>query len=659
MRTEKSGGKAMTRERVGESILARSYSGTRAAPAEVILVNMPFTNLYTPSIGLGLLKGALKRVGVSSRVLNFQLRFAELLGEEAYALIEGRTYPEHLVGEWIFSESLFGRGGVKDLEDYILEVLSLNRVDIPEETVYPAPVLEELTRAIVKARACAEQFLEECLETIIAHGPKVTGFTSMFTQHVASLSLARRVKARLPDSFIVFGGSNCEGQMGAETFRQFDFIDLLVSGEGDQVFPEMVQSILCSEPVPQIQGIYNRRRPVPGMASQRPQNTPLMKNLDELPLPDYDDYFEELRGSSLALSKAPVLLFESSRGCWWGEKLHCTFCGLNGATMAYRSKSAERAFEELRHLTARYPGLQVNAVDNILDMKYFRTFLRLLAEGGRDFGLFYEVKSNLKKEQLALLCRAGVRTIQPGIESLNDNVLKLMRKGVTALQNIQFLKWCAELNLKAIYNIIWGFPGESREDYRKMIELIPIITHLRPPIGAGTIRIDRFSPNFNQHEELGFGGISPATAYRHVYPLGPEALFNLAYYFVSEKEQDSPAERFDTRGLSKEIRLWKEAHDESELFFMDKGSGLLIWDLRPCAPEPLVVLDDFSRTAYLACDEAMTLRQAAEFWRATSKTPPDEIRLKETLDWFVHRSLMIKEGEQYLALAYRKWAGVS
>ena len=39
--------------------------------------------------------------------------------------------------------------------------------------------------------------------------------------------------------------------------------------------------------------------------------------------------------------------FETSRGCWWGERMHCTFCGLNGATMSYRSKSPRRAVDEL------------------------------------------------------------------------------------------------------------------------------------------------------------------------------------------------------------------------------------------------------------------------------------------------------------------------
>jgi ribosomal peptide maturation radical SAM protein 1 len=323
--------------------------------------------------------------------------------------------------------------------------------------------------------------------------------------------------------------------------------------------------------------------------------------------------------------------------------------------MAYRSKSAERALDELVSLADRYPNCSLNAVDNILDMKYFKTLLKFLAEGDYDFGLFYEVKSNLKKDQLKLLCQAGVKTIQPGIESLSDNILKIMRKGVTALQNIQFLKWCTELNLRVVYNLIWGFPGETPEDYQKMLGLIPLITHLRPPVGAGTIRIDRFSPNFNAHKELGFSKLAPFPAYQYVYPLDSKIVYNLAYFFVPEYE-NLDIERSLTKGLADKIKDWKETYERSELFFMDKGKKMLIWDFRPCAKEPLIILEGYLKLVYLACDEAKTPRQICASWPETSPTSPDEIRIKDALDRFVDESLMLKEGEQYLSLAYRKSA---
>ena len=74
-----------------------------------------------------------------------------------------------------------------------------------------------------------------------------------------------------------------------------------------------------------------------------------------------------------------------------------------------------------------------------------------------------------------LLARAGVRSIQPGIESFSDSVLRLMRKGVTGLQNVQLLKWCRELGLRPYWNLLWGFPGEDPQEYARMAERLVVI----------------------------------------------------------------------------------------------------------------------------------------------------------------------------------------
>jgi ribosomal peptide maturation radical SAM protein 1 len=624
-----------------------------ASHYDVLLINMPYSSLFSPSLGLGLLQSSLKQRGVTVKTLDLNLNFAQKIGLDCYQTVQGQTLPEHLVGEWIFAEALFADGRNQNHEQYFQQILRANTIDEPDRPVYEEPFRTELEAAILNARAAANDFIQDCLAEVLACTPLVVGFTSMFQQQVASLALAKSIKYRRPECAIVFGGSNCEGPMGAELFRQFDFIDVLVSGEADQVFPEIIAAIRSSEPIPRLTGVHDRRRPRLPVTGQKAENTPMVTDLDSLPVPDYDDFFHRLKLTGFTSESKKVLLFESSRGCWWGEKQHCTFCGLNGSTMKFRSKSAERVMEELLYLNHRFPECRINAVDNILDMKYFKTLMKMLAAGNYDFGLFYEVKANLRKDQLRLLRQAGIDVIQPGIESLSDNVLRLMRKGVSALQNIQLLKWCSELNLHVLYNIIWGFPGETPQDYRRSIEVMPLISHLRPPVGAGTIRIDRFSPNFNENAALGFNGLKPFPAYGLVYPFDERSLFDLAYYFIS-----APAEalvgKSDTEGLSRGIRQWKTDHDNSDLFFWDKGTKLLIWDMRPAAQTPLSVLDEFGRAAYLACDGAVSARQLHEGWENSTALPWDEARLTDTLDSFVDRALMLKDDEQYLALAYPK-----
>jgi radical SAM superfamily enzyme YgiQ (UPF0313 family) len=141
-------------------------------------------------------------------------------------------------------------------------------------------------------------------------------------------------------------------------------------------------------------------------ASHSSTFSPRVRDLDALPYPEYDDYF----GSESQVRPADgrgYVLMETPRGCWWGEKQHCTFCGLNGNSMAYRAKSPARALDEIFTLTARYRTHRVEMVDNILDMGYFRSLLPELERRGVSLDIFYETKANLRKDQVALLRAAG------------------------------------------------------------------------------------------------------------------------------------------------------------------------------------------------------------------------------------------------------------
>ena len=621
---------------------------------QVALVNMPFGNLVSPSIGLGLLKAALTQAGIKARTFHFERRFAELIGEQNYERIYSRTHTEHLAGEYIFTSSLFGVNWGADVSQYLNEVLKRPAKGCKDKIAYSEPLLEKIEEIIISSREQVEGFLEDCLSTILAEQPRVVGFTSLFHQHVASLSLAKRIKEKSPDTFIVFGGSNCEGPMGLETFQQFAFIDALVSGEGEFVFPKIVRQVLNSQRVPELDGVYSRGRTHLPIAGQSFRNTPIIENLDNLPVPDYDEYFEQPRREWSGMRR-PTLLFETSRGCWWGEKQHCTFCGLNGDSMVYRSKSAIRAFEEFIYLTGKYPVSTVSLVDNILDMNYFKSFIPLLAEQKHGVKLFYELKANLRKDQLQLLREAGIGEIQPGIESLSDNVLRIMRKGVSALQNIQLLKWCRELQLKPYYNLLWGFPGERSGDYAEMTRLVPLITHLEPPIGEGIIRIDRFSPNFEQGDSLGFKKLSPHPAYSFVYPFASEVLFNLAYFFTGETGNIDEVSEY-TSSLVEQVKTWKDCHSSSDLFFIEKEKHLLIWDFRPVAKERLTVLKGAEKFCYLACDQIATPRQVAESWKKQTGEAITEGDAGSMLDSLTERGLMVRRKSSYLALAYSRTA---
>ncbi len=619
---------------------------------DVLLVSMPFGPLFSPSIALSLLKASLSARGIGARVRYFSLDFAERIGQGLYSDIgtEGRPPMVMLSGEWIFSGAVFPPARHAE-EAYVAEVLQ--RPSPATARGSAAPVTEARARSVRRARAEVESFLEACLAEIVDSRPKVVGFTSIFQQHLASLALAKRVKAALPRTVIVMGGANCEGIMGAETARQFPFVDAVVSGEGEVVLPELVERVMEGRAFADLEGVRTRESLGVEFRANRFPNARPVAHLDDIPYPDYRDFFAQFEGSRYSREWEASLFFETSRGCWWGERSHCTFCGLNGSSMAFRSKSAARALDELTRMVGEHPGCDIQVVDNILDMAYFKDFLPMLAERRLGVDLFYETKSNLKKDQIRLLRQAGITRIQPGVESLSDSVLKLMRKGVSGLQNVQLLKWCKELGVEPHWNVLWGFPGEDPGEYARLARLVPSLTHLPRPIGFSDIRLDRFSPNFFDAENLGFTNIRPLSSYEHVYPgLSGEARANLAYFFNFDYREPQDVEGY-ARPLLKELRAWAKAaaRGDSDLFSVDLGTHLLIWDLRPNARRALTVLGGVDRALYQACDAAADKHSLVQTLRSRGFAALAEGQAESRLTALADQGLVAKEGPRYLALA--------
>jgi ribosomal peptide maturation radical SAM protein 1 len=595
-----------------------------------VFVVMPFAEWSSPALGVSLLKSTLASRGIASRVLYPSLPFATLIGVSRYDEIATQIETTVLLGDFLFAHAL--------------------RAISPRETAeYREGILlryaPESAAVFDSVLPLVEPFVEACAESILAAGPAVVGFTSTFAQHVPSLAVAARLKARAPSLPIVFGGANCEGEMGLETLRQFGFVDAVVSGEAESIVAGLFERLVRGLDPGDLPGVATRAGLARGASTGA--NAPSLADLDALPYPDFTDYFEQLETRD---EERLWLRFETSRGCWWGAKSHCTFCGLNGNSMQFRRKSPGRALAEIEHLATTYSAHKLAATDNILDWRYLETVLPELARRGSGVKLFYEIKANLRKDQVRLLREAGVSEIQPGIESLSTPVLRLMRKGVTAFQNVQTLKWCRTFGVQANWNLIYGFPGECEAEYRAMAELIPLISHLTPPITVGPVRLDRFSPFFERPGTFGMLDLQPYPAYAHVYGLPREALAKLAYQFTFEYADGREPARY-AGALLDAIYDWKTAHPNSDLTLIDDGSTALVCDYRPVAVAPLTVLEGLDRALYLACDAARTLEQlrAEPLCEASAAASPEQI--DASLERLLARRLMLREDASFLSLA--------
>jgi ribosomal peptide maturation radical SAM protein 1 len=480
------------------------------------------------------------------------------------------------------------------------------------------------------------------------------GFTTMFQQNLASLAMAKRIKETHPDIRILFGGPNAEGDMGAGLMECFPFLDYVFSGESDHTFPTFVQAVLTAKPGEPLDtpldGIHSRD--IDGTVRRPSQWGEPINDMDALPYPNFDDFFPQFHTAFPDLQ--PHLNYETARGCWWGAKSHCTFCGLNGVTMAFRSKSADRAIEEIQYLHQHYMDpyrvLLMQPADQILDLRYFESMIPRLPEAAPGVPTFFEVKANLTRGQVKALAAAQVQIIQPGIESLSSQVLTLMRKGCTLLQNVQLLKWCAEFGLHPIWNWLYGFPGECEEDYQQMSEIVPMVTHLQPPKKFFAIELDRFSPYFTAPDKLGVQNIRPPEILSVLYPFTPEQQYDICYTF--DFDYTEPREATTYLGSSRErvLRLWMKTRQRGAVVGLQTAERLVIWDSRIGAVNPWVEIHGIYREALLLADKIVSDKKFDAFFTERLGEDHAVATREDFLTQMEQRGLVLRENERTLSL---------
>ena len=606
-----------------------------------VLLNLPWASWRRPSIQLGLLCALGRRQGHEVSAAHLNLNLAAELGTATYEIVcEHRSTA---LGEWLFARAAFGDAAPAP-EPFLQQYAG------PIEALFERKKqLLQLDALVAFREYGARAFLERILTETDWESVQLFGLSSTFQQNNTCFAMARLLKERYPGCVIVAGGANFDAQMGSEWLRCVPALDLVVSGEADDTFPKLLDALGAGRDLAAIPNLVYRGGS--GQSDQvfRTATAGAFRELDTLPTPDYDEYFlraERLNLLQGAARRQTDLPFETSRGCWWGERRHCTFCGLNGQTMSFRAKSALRVSEEMAEMAARYRSFRFTAVDNILDLKFHKTLLPELEGQGCSYDIFFEVKSGLSAERLRELHAAGIRRIQPGIESMSTHVLDLMDKGVSALANVNLLRWSAHLGLDVSWNIIWGFPEETQADYELQLQWLRRLSHLQPPVGAGRIWLERFSPLFQQRCKEG-PAIQPERSLCLVYPAHVN-LQEAAYFFEYDFESDvDPA---IWQATLNQVEAWKVAWKG------DASTSLV----HHYAPGFLQI--DESRLDH-ECGTYTFASPYAELYMALTERPRPVARLLDEaggvsqqvldlfLDEFGRAGLILLEGGQALALS--------
>jgi len=556
-----------------------SLSGMKALPgmlhdADVLLIVPPFHRLEYSCLSVHLLQACARKAGVEVRILYASMLLASWIGEGAYTKIcdapEGSFAAERFFARCAFGLPALGRRARQMFEaDWVIgpnkdwEI----RPDLDCYECKEPITLQELRRL----EGHAEGYVDAVARAVCERRYRIVGCSTSFKQTAASVALLNRIKALRKETITILGGANCEGEMarGIATLRSK--VDYIFSGESDVSFPKFIRTIL---------------------AGGRPRNRLICsepcKDLDSLPPPAFQDFYEQRR-LFLPRSRVPAgqteILYEASRGCWWGQKRPCAFCGLNGESAVFRQKSSGRVIEDLHVLLRTHPTRHVTMTDKIMPHSYFRNLLPRLTREFPGVSIFYEQRADLSLVQLLALRKAGVRAIGPGIESLSSRLLTLMRKGVKARQNLMLLRNARAAGVDLDWFLLWGFPGDEVGAYEETLNILPLLRHLKPPTSLMHLSIDRFSPYFCEPAEFGVRRVKPLRGFYDFLPAWAD-VERIAYNFTA----DYPCGAHDhvevIHRLWEEMAQWKAAWKQTggaptqDLQLFRKGGSYLLVDTR-------------------------------------------------------------------------------
>lgn len=618
---------------------------SKRAPC-VALVSMPWTTLTEPSLGLGILKAVLNEHAIAARVWHLNVDLLRHMRAESYYAVAN----VFALNDFLFSHAVAPEMTTRQLRllrTASKRLLSLGVIDASRWKGEDG-VIEQL---LALRNRTIPLWLDECADRIVADGATLVGFTCMFDQTIASVALAKQVKARSTDIMAVLGGYAARPPTASTLLEAFPWIDAVCEGEGEPVIERLARASVGEDHLSAIPGMTFRDDD--GLVRTNPPG-PLM-NMDTSPIPDYDDFFSDiaaLRDHHKVEIDVERLPLENSRGCWWGAKSHCVFCGIANSDMAYRAKSPARVIETLDKVHQRYGVDRFRFSDYILPQTYYRTLLPLLAAHQNRFVLTGEIKANIKPEWMQLLSKAGFTEVQPGIESLSDDVLGSMRKGVTSIQNVHTLLLGKAAGVLVHYNLIYGFPGDMIEDYEWMISVLPNLFHLDPPSTRLPVQITRYAPLQEQPARFGLYEATHDESYDLIFSEGflRESGFdlNLYCYYFERPFENAPKLQAAYRRIDRLVDHWKKLHRERDVvlsYAPASDGGLVIVDTRGERPHRISL--DGAATLVLR-----TLRhpRTREQLRNDLADRLSEGRLEDAIKVLLEQHLLFEATRQLVAL---------
>lgn len=331
---------------------------------------------------------------------------------------------------------------------------------------YLTAVLEEngYTVDIVDCQTThpSQQELEEKFRSL---NPDIVGVTSATLTYNPALDILKAAKSALPNVLTMIGGPHVT-VMDKETFQDSNYVDIVVRSEGEQTMLELAK--LVSE------GKAKKLDDVLGITYQKEDkifrnlDRPFMTDIDSLPFPAHK-HFDVGKYKILNRTYLPLV---TSRGC----PFNCAFCaGYKMCGRGFRARSPRKVVDELEWLRDEFGGGVFAFYDDTFTFDVKRAIAICDEMNSRKFDLPWDCRTRVDKvspELLAKLRSAGCQLVHFGVESGNQQMLNLMRKGTTVEQNAQAIKWAKHAGISVAISLVIGYPTETPEQLQQTIDFI-------------------------------------------------------------------------------------------------------------------------------------------------------------------------------------------